>query len=532
MIDRMARTFYGQFEPPLDQIIFERFFFDEPQGLVLIECGAADGMSGSSGLFFEQTLNWQCYNIEADPEHFKKLQHNRQRAINVQAALSNQTGIRTFYRSVHATDQNIRHGSLSHAVDHAWELQQQGVTLEQAEVTTLSIDDFIKNHAITQIDVLVLDIEGQELEVVRRLHECEVIPEIICIDHSLVGLDALAEVLTVHGYYIHSTHESHAFFVLEQSARNQLLQATDLRPRVAVCCVLSPSTAYYQALFCYLLASTQTRCKLSSVNLIVDVDPEPSLYADILMRRGVQINIEKRTADQTSAYADTLKTAQNHLNQCIDMALQRDSGAAHIALITEGVCFPYDMLETLTGADQDIVAPAVFLGSDPHNGSGYTNTDGSAFDHKKRVELMASSATRDLIELGSISTFAVVKRELFDRGLHRSDQITDNQIKALCERAVKAGFKIYLKGDMSTVYASSFWEQRVWTITRVHLTTNGTLTDTAPCNWVVPSDRPDFLRSLVANGVISFAGELERIEVENKNTHDRVFNLRIHSQQR
>ena len=54
----MAFRFYGQFDPPVDRFLFERFFAGSKRPGVFIECGAFDGETESSCKFFEESLGW------------------------------------------------------------------------------------------------------------------------------------------------------------------------------------------------------------------------------------------------------------------------------------------------------------------------------------------------------------------------------------------------------------------------------------------------------------------------------------------
>ncbi|MEI9889739.1 MAG: hypothetical protein WDN45_03025 [Caulobacteraceae bacterium] len=45
--------FYGQFDPPVDRVLFERYFPDKTIRGVFVECGAYDGQTESCCKFFE-----------------------------------------------------------------------------------------------------------------------------------------------------------------------------------------------------------------------------------------------------------------------------------------------------------------------------------------------------------------------------------------------------------------------------------------------------------------------------------------------
>ena len=80
--------FYGQFDPPVDKVLYERYFKNLEEG-VSIECGAFDGLTENCTKFFEDNLKWKTINIEPLPHIFDKLKVNRPRSVNLNLALSN-----------------------------------------------------------------------------------------------------------------------------------------------------------------------------------------------------------------------------------------------------------------------------------------------------------------------------------------------------------------------------------------------------------------------------------------------------------
>ena len=93
--------FYGQFNPPVDKFIFERYFPEPNIRGVFVECGAFDGVTECSCKFFEETLGWSGINIEPVPWVYEKLCLNRPDAKNFNLALSNHSGKSVFQAVKH-----------------------------------------------------------------------------------------------------------------------------------------------------------------------------------------------------------------------------------------------------------------------------------------------------------------------------------------------------------------------------------------------------------------------------------------------
>ena len=69
------KVYYGQFEPPVDKIIHERYFPNKYNGTFL-EAGSFDGITECSAKFFEENYNWKAINIEPLPHIFEQLKKN------------------------------------------------------------------------------------------------------------------------------------------------------------------------------------------------------------------------------------------------------------------------------------------------------------------------------------------------------------------------------------------------------------------------------------------------------------------------
>jgi FkbM family methyltransferase len=177
------KKYYGQFDPPVDKFIHERYFPDVSIRGVFVECGAYDGLTECSCKFFEETMAWQGYNFEPVPWIFDQLKENRPLSTNLNYALSNTCGIAKFKAVNHPQfGTNCTNGSLAHTAIHAKWLDEIGCSLVDVEVRLTTWSEFIKTNDIQYIDLLVLDVEGHELSVLEGMRESHVLPDCICIE--------------------------------------------------------------------------------------------------------------------------------------------------------------------------------------------------------------------------------------------------------------------------------------------------------------------------------------------------------------
>jgi len=177
--------YYGQFDPPVDKIIHNRYFLDKYQGISL-EAGSFDGLTECSTKFFEENYGWASFNIEPLPHIFDKLVINRPNSFNFPMALSNANGEKdiTVY-DINTYGIHNTNASLNHTDKHRKLLEK----ISRGEKKTFTVQcmtykDFIECAGIKHIDLFVLDVEGYEPEVIEGMVGCEVMPDVFVIEHG------------------------------------------------------------------------------------------------------------------------------------------------------------------------------------------------------------------------------------------------------------------------------------------------------------------------------------------------------------
>jgi FkbM family methyltransferase len=185
-------NYFGQFNPPVDKIIHERYFNELENG-ISIEAGAFDGILDSCTYFFNKYKNWTTYNIEPLPNIFKKLEENRtdNKSINLNIALSNIDEYK-FIRNYKHPYLNYDWGnaSIEHTLEHRNELEKlSNNTFIEHEVKCLTYNTFIKTHNITHLDLFVLDVEGHESLVLEGMKNCNILPDVFVIEHGHKQID-------------------------------------------------------------------------------------------------------------------------------------------------------------------------------------------------------------------------------------------------------------------------------------------------------------------------------------------------------
>lgn len=220
-----VEKFYGQFNPPVDQFIYERYFFDKKIKGVFIECGAGDGEIENSCKFFEESMGWSGFNIEAAPPNYANLVKNRPNSRNLQIGLSSSDGKTQFLHAISPVlGENFGNGSIHHTPEHLQALKEDGCDFKEYEIEILTWRTLVQREGITHVDLFVLDVEGHELSVLEGMRGCLVLPSIICIEVGHLSLSGLRTALQELGYVYDISSHANAFFV-----RSDLLSLFCLR---------------------------------------------------------------------------------------------------------------------------------------------------------------------------------------------------------------------------------------------------------------------------------------------------------------
>ncbi len=211
-----AYRYYGQFDPPVDRFLHERYFSTDPYNRLLIECGAFDGITENCGRFFEETLHWRCINIEPSPRIFEKLSVNRPDSVNLNVALSDEIGFREFQDVNYPSFDLCTNGSLDHTDTHYQHLVDNGCTFDTSKVATTTFADLIRNYQIQDIELMVLDVEGHEIQALQGFRDAATLPRILCVEHGHLGIDHLKPHVEALGYRFDTSSFVNSFYILDR----------------------------------------------------------------------------------------------------------------------------------------------------------------------------------------------------------------------------------------------------------------------------------------------------------------------------
>lgn len=199
--------YHGHGVPPSDEVLYTNYFHDiVGSENVAIECGAAN--FGISTYIFEKYFGWACMNLEASKYAFKQLEENRVLACNYNIALSNKDGTAIFRDIVSAPGGGNDNGSLTHTEAHLKELKGYGCVFDEYAVTTVTYKTLIS----MPVRLLVLDIEGHELQAIWGMSGSAFLPQVVCVEYPISGFDNIFNAMTSLGYKYNFTSCNNAYY--------------------------------------------------------------------------------------------------------------------------------------------------------------------------------------------------------------------------------------------------------------------------------------------------------------------------------
>lgn len=167
--------------------IIKNYFFENDavkQGGVVVECGTAEGFHNPS-VTLENNFNWKFFGFEADPRFYPILCKNRPKATNINAALSDTNGVIDFTISAWGGNSSLEHTEI-----HKEELTSYPATFDDGSffkkitIPTMNWDHFTNLYNLNEIDLLILDVEGQEIKILNGLTSNSILPSVIQIEFS------------------------------------------------------------------------------------------------------------------------------------------------------------------------------------------------------------------------------------------------------------------------------------------------------------------------------------------------------------
>lgn len=166
-----------------EDVILEAFFRSDEIGFY-VDVGANDPTIDSvSKRFYDR--GWRGINIEPQKRFYDLLCVERPEDININVGVSKAVGALEFR-------EYIGHGlsTFSKDVQKEYEAKPSDITkYKDYKVTVTTLANIFKEHAVTKISFMKVDVEGYEYEVLEGNDWEKYLPEIICIEANHIKKD-------------------------------------------------------------------------------------------------------------------------------------------------------------------------------------------------------------------------------------------------------------------------------------------------------------------------------------------------------
>lgn len=174
-----------------------------------IEAGANDGYVGSVCYVLENGYNWSGINIEPNRYCFKKLVERRPDCINLECALYNKVQEIDFRFPTDAPRKEFTGGgSIIPDFGVKWWPSSPEKVLK---VKTQLLKDILEEYNIVEVDLLILDVQGAEIEALEGMVGGPM-PNYICVEDSEIPMEDLISFTEKHGYNKITSYSNNTLF--------------------------------------------------------------------------------------------------------------------------------------------------------------------------------------------------------------------------------------------------------------------------------------------------------------------------------
>lgn len=160
--------YYSQYKQ--DQFLNENFFKNKKNG-IFVDIGAYDGIEGSNSYFFEKHLEWKGLCVEPIPSVFNKLIKNRN-CFCEQVAAWKENDIKKF-KIIEGYSEMLSGLIDSYEDEHKKRIDSEIEAFNQKsieiEIQCIDINLLLLKYDLYNIDFLSIDIEGSEIEILKKL---------------------------------------------------------------------------------------------------------------------------------------------------------------------------------------------------------------------------------------------------------------------------------------------------------------------------------------------------------------------------
>lgn len=194
-------------EPDINFTDFLLKYINPKREGFFIEAGANTGYAGSVCYWLEHKYRWSGMNIEPNPFCFEELQKTRPKSINLNYGLYHSAGELVFTMPINGPRKYFAgQGSVVFKPNHWGKRPTKSFPVKVERLDTL-----LKVHNISKIDLMVLDVEGSELDAIQGFGE-KALPVFLCIEDDKVNKKSLDSLLSDLNYTYINKYKNNSLY--------------------------------------------------------------------------------------------------------------------------------------------------------------------------------------------------------------------------------------------------------------------------------------------------------------------------------
>jgi FkbM family methyltransferase len=202
--------YYGQFRT--DEHISK--YFDSNYIGTCVDIGASEPIEGNNTYFFE-SIGWDVYCIEANPNQYRKLKDKRKNVFSFACGCENLEQVEFTICSIFDGQNQGAVSSLRVDERLLSEHMQYNPVLEKVKVRLRTLDSFLEEQSISKIDFISIDTEGTEVDVLKGFNIEKYHPKLLVIENNY-NYDELELYLKKYGYIKDKRIEVNDFYILNK----------------------------------------------------------------------------------------------------------------------------------------------------------------------------------------------------------------------------------------------------------------------------------------------------------------------------
>jgi len=166
---------YSQYNQ--DVILNDMFFKNKTEG-IFIDIGAYDGVNKSNTYAYETILKWSGVCVEPIVNRYNELVNNRQCKC-IHGVVSDKEQDTVEFCQIEGYSEMLSGIIEDYDENHKQRIINEGGKRTKVQYKNYRINDIIKNNKITNIDLLDIDTEGNELKILKDIDFTSVYIDII-----------------------------------------------------------------------------------------------------------------------------------------------------------------------------------------------------------------------------------------------------------------------------------------------------------------------------------------------------------------